>query len=151
MVFRYLPFADAGRADEQNETGGFGDLVSELRRPGASSAQVRGREEDAGLRILALDGVLEPLGQRLVGGVIAEKPTRHAVDLTEVQHIELLQINHGCLKFGVGGERAARPRVQFRPEPSQAMFPPPSGQLQCPLRVEGSREGYWNARSGRAP
>ena len=94
VIFGHLPFADAGLADQQNESGRLRDFLGELGRPGAAGAQVRGREEDARRRILALDGGLEPLGQRLVRRVIAEKPARHAFAPVEPQHSELRRINH---------------------------------------------------------
>ena len=46
VVFGHLPFADAGFADEQDESGRVGDFLRQLRRPGAAGAQVRGSKKD---------------------------------------------------------------------------------------------------------
>src|SRR5277367_34431 len=56
-----LPLADAGFADEQNEGVRLGELLDELLSPRAAGAQIRGRKEDTGRRVLALDRGLDPL------------------------------------------------------------------------------------------
>ena len=57
VIFGNLPFADAGFADEQNEGVRLGDLLGELRGPGAAGAQVsrarRRRLTPASLRSMA--------------------------------------------------------------------------------------------------
>ena len=78
VVFGHLPFADASWADQQNEAGRIGDFLRKLRRPGTAGPQVRGREEYARGGVLALDGGFEPLRQRLIRRVIAQKPARHS-------------------------------------------------------------------------
>jgi hypothetical protein len=82
VVFRRLPFADSGVADEQNEGCRLRDRVGKLSGPGTASAQTRRREEDGQRWVFALDGGDEPLGQGLVRRVIAEEPTPHAFDPT---------------------------------------------------------------------
>ena len=79
VIFEHLPSVRRPFADEQNESGRLGDFLGELGRPGAAGPQVRGREEYARGGILALDGGLEPLRQRLVRRMVAEKPARHSI------------------------------------------------------------------------
>jgi hypothetical protein len=103
VIFGNLPFADAGFAEEQNEGVRRGQCLGKLRGPGAAGAQARRREEYAGRRVLALDGGLEPLGEPLVGRVIAEKPA-HAFEPSRPQNSELRRINHaGTRIFGRHG------------------------------------------------
>src|SRR6202043_3770355 len=78
IIFGHLPFADASCSDQQNESGRLCDFLRKLLRPGTASPQVRGRKKQARGRILALDGGLEPLRQRLIRRVITEKPARHS-------------------------------------------------------------------------
>ena len=87
VIFGDLPLADACFADEQNESVRLGQFLGELRGPGAAGAQARRREEHAERRVLALDGALEPLRQRLIRRVIAEKPARHAFAPSEAESI----------------------------------------------------------------
>ena len=78
VVFIDLPVAEAALSNQQNERGRLRDFLGKLRRPGTAGAQVRGGEEDARGGVLALDGGLEPLRQRLIRRVIAEKPALHS-------------------------------------------------------------------------
>ena len=77
VIFGDLPLADAMFADEQKEGVRLSEFLRELIRPGAAGAQVRRGEKDACRRVLAREGGLEPLGERLVRRMIAEKPARH--------------------------------------------------------------------------
>ncbi len=78
VVFGHLPFADAFGADQKDEGGRLGDFPRELLRPGAAGPQMRGCEEDARGRILALDSGLETLRQSLIRRMVAEKPALHS-------------------------------------------------------------------------
>jgi hypothetical protein len=88
VIFGNLPLADAGRADEQNEGGCFGDFLSQLRGPRSAGAQVRGREEQARRGVLVLDRGLQPLRQRLIRRVVAREPALHSM-----HHLEPVRPN----------------------------------------------------------
>jgi hypothetical protein len=77
VIFEHLPRADALLTHQQDESIRRGDLLRELRRPEATGAIVLGREEHARRRVPGFDAGFKSLRQRVIGGVIAEKPTRH--------------------------------------------------------------------------
>ena len=77
VIFEHLPRSHFP-ADQQNESGRGRDFLGKLGRPGTAGPHVRGGEEYARGGILALDGGLEPLRQRLIRRMIAEKPARHS-------------------------------------------------------------------------
>ena len=77
-IFGDLPIADAAFADEQNEGGRPSEFLGELIGPGPAGAHVRGREEDAQRRVLALDRALQSRRLLPIRAVVAEKPMWHA-------------------------------------------------------------------------
>jgi hypothetical protein len=77
VIFEHLPRTHFP-ANQQNESGRGRDFLGKLGRPGTAGPHVRGGEEYARGGILALDGGLKPLGQRLIRRMVAEKPARHS-------------------------------------------------------------------------
>ena len=99
VVFRDLPLSESGLADQENKCIRLGDFLRQLGAPRTTGAQMRRGEEHPRCRILRLDSVFEPRGQRLVRRVITEKPAAHSTVPVNWQDINLAAKGQRLFQF----------------------------------------------------
>src|SRR5262245_27432193 len=107
VIFYNLPWPEPLLPDQQHEGRGLGNFLGKLWQPIVAGTQTLRSKEGLSLGVLALERNLEPLHDRKVLRIVAEKPTPHSC-LTRARKRRRLPPTKPAARLSAPTNRACR-------------------------------------------